>query len=80
MKRTPFNLRPVPGLRKGPMSSASTTASSEKPTLSGSTAQHGPRFKRYYRSQTQGLEEVCEEVTMEEECDDMEKIGNGVHG
>ena len=78
MRRTPFNRRPMSGLRKGPVSSASTTASSEKSTFSGSTAQHGPRFKRY-RSQNQGVKEVPEEVTMVEECDTMaEVIGSEV--
>ena len=72
MRRTPFNRRPMSGLRKSPMSSTSTTGGSERSTLTGSTAQHGPRFKRY-RSQGQGVKEVPEEVTMVE---DIEEIGH----
>ena len=46
----PFNGRPMSGLRKSLMSSNSSSGGSERSTLTGSTAQHGPRFKRY-RSQ-----------------------------
>ena len=54
-RRAPFVRRPMSGLRKPyATSSTSTTATSEKSTLSGSTQQHGPRFKRY-RSQAQGI-------------------------
>ena len=63
-RKTPFNRRPMSGLRK-PFSSTSTSTG-EKSTLSGSTSQHGPRFKRY-RSQNQGVKEVPEEITMVEE-------------
>eukprot|EP00913_Durusdinium_trenchii_P017657 g16596.t1 len=72
LRRAPFNRRPMSGLRKGPMTST-TTASSEKSTFSGSTQQHGPRFKRY-RSQAQGVKEVPEEVTMVEEMMVEEKM------
>ena len=80
-RRAPFVRRPMAGLRKPyASSSTSTTATSEKSTLSGSTQQHGPQFKRY-RSQAQGIktvpdeevtmvedEPVIEEVKMEEQC------------
>eukprot|EP00913_Durusdinium_trenchii_P014193 g13320.t1 len=65
MRRTPFNRRPMSGLRRPPNTS-SNTSNAEKSTLTGSTAQHGPRFKRY-RSQASGIKEVPEEVTMVEE-------------
>lgn len=66
MRRTPFNRRPTSGLRKPNSSStSSTTTGSERSTLSGSTAQHGPRFKRY-RSQGQGIKEVPDEITIGE--------------
>lgn len=63
--RRPFNRRPMSGLRK-PSASAITNNINDKSTLSGSTAQHGPRFKRY-RSQVQGIKEVPEEITMVED-------------
>ena len=67
MRRSPFNRRPMSGLRRPPFSfSTSSTTASDKSTLSGSTAQHGPRFKRY-RSQNAGIKEIPEEVTMVEE-------------
>ena len=53
------------GLRRPP-STTTSSSNGEKSTLSGSTAQHGPRFKRY-RSQASGIKEVPEEVTMVEE-------------
>ena len=65
MRRTPFNRRPMSGLRRPP-STTTSSSNGEKSTLSGSTAQHGPRFKRY-RSQASGIKEVPEEVTMVEE-------------
>ena len=71
MRRTPFNRRPMSGLRKTPFSPSSTGSTTDKSTLSGSTAQHGPRFKRY-RSQASGIKEVPEEITMVEE--NMEKV------
>ena len=60
------NRRPMSGLRRSggahqpsTPSSASTTSSGAelRSTLSGSTAQHGPRFKRY-RMQSSGVKEV----------------------
>lgn len=55
IKRTPFNRRPMPGLRQLQPSSLGATSSvnstsgfdSLKSTMSGSISQHGPRFKRY---------------------------------
>ena len=63
--------RPASGLRRfTPSSTPSTSsgASSElRSTLSGSTSQHGPRFKRY-RVQGAGVKEVSEDqVTMVED-------------
>ena len=61
--------RPASGLRRPPSSSSTSTApgSDFKSTLSGSTGQHGPRFKKY-RVQSSGVKEVPEEqVSMVEE-------------
>ena len=50
-----------PGGASTTASSSSTSSGSEiRSTLSGSTAQHGPRFKRY-RMQSSGVKEVPEE-------------------
>ena len=60
------NRRPMSGLRRtgGASTTASTSSTSSgseiRSTLSGSTAQHGPRFKRY-RMQSSGVKEVPEE-------------------
>ena len=60
------------GLRRDTASTAASTSSNtatseHRSTLSGSTAQHGPRFKRY-RLQSSGIKEVPEEqVSMVEE-------------
>ena len=63
------NRRPMSGLRRSGGSTNSTTGSSPsnsssggdlRSTLSGSTAQHGPRFKRY-RMPSSGVKEVPEE-------------------
>ena len=78
-RRSFDNRRPMSGLRRPITSSSSTTVGdSPKSTLSGSTAAHGPRFKRY-RVQANGVKEVPEDqVTMvddlsmdlkQEECD-----------
>ena len=78
-RRSFDNRRPMFGLRRPTTSSSSTTiGDSPKSTLSGSTATHGPRFKRY-RVQANGVKEVPEDqVTMvddlsmdlkQEECD-----------
>ena len=71
MRRSPTTRRPMSGLRRqggGASSTSSSTASTEfRSTLSGSTASHGPRFKRY-RLQSNGVKEVPEEnVAMVEE-------------
>ena len=66
MRRTPFHRRPMSGLRRPPSSPSTTTSIGDKSTLTGSTSQHGPRFKRY-RSQAAGVKEVPEEITMVEE-------------
>lgn len=66
--RTFQNRRPMSGLRRSngttSTSASSTTSASSgselRSTLSGSTAQHGPRFKRY-RMQSSGVKEVPEE-------------------
>ena len=66
--RTFQNRRPMSGLRRSngttSTSASSTTSTSSgselRSTLSGSTAQHGPRFKRY-RMQSSGVKEVPEE-------------------
>ena len=71
-RRSPMNRRPMSGLRRpgsgnGSSSSSTTGQSEARSTLTGSTASHGPRFKRY-RVQSQGMKEVNEEqVTMVEE-------------
>ena len=65
---------PLPGarryvlgrLRAGDSTSTSSTTASAKSTTSGSTAQHGPRFKRY-RHPANGIKEVPDEVTMVED-------------
>lgn len=71
MRRTPATRRPMSGLRRPSASTTSTASSSTgsemRSTLSGSTASHGPRFKRY-RLQSSGVKEVPEEnVAMVEE-------------
>ena len=48
-----------------PSSAASSSGSELRSTLSGSTAQHGPRFKRY-RMQSSGVKEVPEAMVTEE--------------
>ena len=61
-----FPRRLMHGLRK-PTTSTSTGSSESRSTLSGSTSQHGPRFKRY-RVQSQGVKELGgEEVTIAED-------------
>eukprot|EP00435_Cladocopium_sp_Y103_P023461 s3693_g5.t1 len=71
MCRSATTRRPMSGLRRDTTSSASsmTPSSDVKSTLSGSTASHGPRFKRY-RVQSSGIKEAPEEnISMaEEEC------------
>ena len=71
MRRTPTTRRPMSGLRRSSTTSGSSSAVSGsnemRSTLSGSTAAHGPRFKRY-RLQSNGVKEVPEEsVAMVEE-------------
>ena len=70
LRRTPMNRRPMSGLRR-PTSAASSSSGASAPdiksTLSGSTASHGPRFKRY-RMASNGVKEVPEEsISMVEE-------------
>ena len=65
---------PLPGARRyvfgrrraGDTSSTSSTTATAKSTTSGSTAQHGPRFKRY-RLPANGIKEVPDEVSMVED-------------
>ena len=65
---------PLPGARRyvfgrrraGDSTSTSSTTASAKSTTSGSTAQHGPRFKRY-RLPANGIKEVPDEVAMVED-------------
>eukprot|EP00435_Cladocopium_sp_Y103_P053716 s692_g17.t1 len=73
LRRTPWNRRPMSGLRRpgggNSNGGSQSTASGNdfKSTLSGSTSQHGPRFKRY-RVQGQGVKEVSEDhVSMVED-------------
>ena len=70
MRTTPFNRRPMSGLRRPTNAGGGSQSSNEtKSTLSGSTSSHGPRFKRY-RVQANGVKEVPEEqVTMVEETE-----------
>ena len=68
-RQMPYTRRPMSGLRRSPNSNASSSTgpSEARSTLTGSTANHGPRFKRY-RVQSQGMKEVPEEqVSMVEE-------------
>ena len=66
-RRTFDNRRPMSGLRRPTSSSNSSNINDIKSTLSGSTGQHGPRFKRF-RVQSNGVKEVPEEqVSMVEE-------------
>ena len=65
---------PLPGARRyvfgrrraGDSTTTSSTTASAKSTTSGSTSQHGPRFKRY-RLPANGIKEVPDEVTMVED-------------
>ncbi|CAL1173933.1 unnamed protein product [Cladocopium goreaui] len=65
---------PLPGARRyvfgrrraGESTSTASTTASAKSTTSGSTSQHGPRFKRY-RLPANGIKEVPDEVTMVED-------------
>ena len=52
--------------RAGESTSTASTTASAKSTTSGSTSQHGPRFKRY-RLPANGIKEVPDEVTMVED-------------
>ena len=63
-RRSFDNRRPMSGLRRPTSSTSTNINDSPKSTLSGSTAAHGPRFKRY-RVQANGVKEVSEDqVTM----------------
>ena len=60
---------PLPGARRfifgrrSPLESSSSTSTTAKSTTSGSTAQHGPRFKRD-RLPTSGIKEVPDDADM----------------
>ena len=75
MRRTPTTRRPMSGLRRSPppSSMASSASSDIKSTLTGSTASHGPRYKRY-RLQSSGVKEVPEEsVSMVEDATNIDE-------
>ena len=64
--------QPLPGARRfvfgrrSNSDSGSTASTTAKSTTSGSTAQHGPRFKRY-RLPTSGIKEVPDDANMVED-------------
>ena len=69
VRRSFGNRRPMSGLRRdnGSTTTPSSNTSDFKSTLGGSTASHGPRFKRY-RVQSNGVKEVPDEqISMVEE-------------